>query len=177
MPSTSRGDSLYDAYAGYDSNDPYAAWDSAGPSSIGADVQRRPSEMLRAIAHYESGQGEQLGGLEEETYYGYDGASDDYMEEDFVNTSLLSNLAAQLRDKVPRGTHVKGSIPYPRAFTGKDIVKRSQRSNPSFPENYLQITKSYQLTDEESGFKLQDHFSLSYFSTKVNGADGFFRRR
>lgn len=40
----------------------------------------------------------------------------------FVNFSLLSHIAMQLRDKVPRGTHVKGSIPYPRAFTGKDIV-------------------------------------------------------
>ncbi|ESK83843.1 signal transducer [Moniliophthora roreri MCA 2997] len=129
MPSTSRGDSLYDAYVSYDPNNPYGAWDSAGPSSSGADVQRRPSEMLRAIAHYESGQGE-LGGLEEESYYGYDGASDDYMEEDFVNTSLLSNLAVQLRDKVPRGTHVKGSIPYPRAFTGKDIVSTIQSQFP-----------------------------------------------
>ena len=40
----------------------------------------------------------------------------------FVNLSLLSHLAVRLRDRVPRGTHVKGSIPYPRAFTGKDIV-------------------------------------------------------
>ncbi|KAF9038574.1 CNH domain-containing protein [Panaeolus papilionaceus] len=43
-------------------------------------------------------------------------------ERRFINLSLLSNLAVQLRDKVPRGTHVKGSVPYPRAFTGKDIV-------------------------------------------------------
>lgn len=54
---------------------------------------------------------------------------DDYWEDEdeedetrFVNFSLLSHIAMQLRDKVPRGTHVKGSIPYPRAFTGKDIV-------------------------------------------------------
>lgn len=40
----------------------------------------------------------------------------------FVNFALLSHLAVRLRDRVPRGTHVKGSIPYPRAFTGKDIV-------------------------------------------------------
>ncbi|KAF8892159.1 Dbl-like domain-containing protein [Infundibulicybe gibba] len=44
----------------------------------------------------------------------------------FVNFSLLSHLAVQLRDKVPRGTHVKGSIPYPRAFTGKDVVSTIQ---------------------------------------------------
>ena len=54
----------------------------------------------------------------------YDGYWDDEEEDDarFINFSLLSNIAMQLRDKVPRGTHVKGSIPYPRAFTGKDIV-------------------------------------------------------
>ena len=36
--------------------------------------------------------------------------------------ALLSHIAFQLRDKVPCGTHVKHSIPYPRTFTGKDIV-------------------------------------------------------
>jgi hypothetical protein len=40
----------------------------------------------------------------------------------YVDFSLLSHIAMRLRDKVPRETHVKGSIPYPRAFTGKDIV-------------------------------------------------------
>ena len=49
----------------------------------------------------------------------YDSEED---ESAFVNFSLLSHLAVRLRDRVPRGTHVKGSIPYPRAFTGKDIV-------------------------------------------------------
>lgn len=51
----------------------------------------------------------------------------DYSDEDetlFVNLALLSHLAVKLRDKVPRGTHVKGSIPYNHAFTGKDIVVR-----------------------------------------------------
>lgn len=54
---------------------------------------------------------------------------DDSDEEDdsrFVNLALLSHLAVRLRDRVPRGTHVKGSIPYPRAFTGKDIVSTIQ---------------------------------------------------
>ena len=40
----------------------------------------------------------------------------------FINLSLLSHQAVQLLDNVPRGTHVKGSVPYPRAFTGKDVV-------------------------------------------------------
>ena len=48
--------------------------------------------------------------------------SDDPDPDRFVNFSLLSHLAVRLRDKVPRGVHVKSSIPYPRAFTGKDIV-------------------------------------------------------
>lgn len=42
--------------------------------------------------------------------------------ESFVNYALLSHLAVLLRDKVPKSTHTKGSIPYPNAFTGKDIV-------------------------------------------------------
>ena len=49
----------------------------------------------------------------------YDSEED---ESAFVNFALLSHLAVRLRDRVPRGTHVKGSIPYPRAFTGKDVV-------------------------------------------------------
>jgi hypothetical protein len=56
----------------------------------------------------------------------YDDDDELYSEEEsldsFVNFSLLSNIAVWLRDQVPRGTHVKGSIPYSRAFTGKDIV-------------------------------------------------------
>lgn len=50
---------------------------------------------------------------------------DEDIDEDpdrFVMLSLLSHLAVRLRDKVPRGAHVKGGIPYHRAFTGKDIV-------------------------------------------------------
>lgn len=62
---------------------------------------------------------------------GDDPLSDPYGEVDeeddslFINYSLLSHLATLLRDKVPRGIHVKGSIPYPNAFTGKDIVVSS----------------------------------------------------
>ena len=60
----------------------------------------------------------------EDDYYEYE--DEFYSEEEsldsFVNFSLLSNIAVWLRDQVPRGTHVKGSIPYSRAFTGKDIV-------------------------------------------------------
>lgn len=43
-------------------------------------------------------------------------------ERQFINLSFLSNFAVQVYDTVPRGIHVKGSIPYHRAFTGKDVV-------------------------------------------------------
>lgn len=53
---------------------------------------------------------------------------DEEEEEDdadrFVNLALLSHIAVKVRDQVPRGTHVKGGIPYHRAFTGRDIVVR-----------------------------------------------------
>ncbi|KAI0272596.1 Dbl-like domain-containing protein [Gloeopeniophorella convolvens] len=82
-------------------------------------------------------------------------ADDDYYDDDedypyseeesldsFVNFSLLSNIAVWLRDQVPRGTHVKGSIPYPRAFTGKDIVSTLQPRIHSELDNQGAATNS-----------------------------------
>ncbi|KAJ7580194.1 Dbl-like domain-containing protein [Mycena floridula] len=86
-------------------------------------MTRRPSELLNAIANYNDPGHVDLQ-PEEEEYW-----EDEEFEEDdsrFINFSLLSHIAVQLRDKVPRGTHVKGSIPYPHAFTGKDIVSTIQ---------------------------------------------------
>jgi hypothetical protein len=83
--------------------------------------------MLRDIANYSHGYVEPgfVDGIVDEGYRdGWDD-EEELVEESFVNFSLLSHLAVQLRDKVPRGTHVKGSIPYPSAFTGKDIVVRT----------------------------------------------------
>lgn len=64
---------------------------------------------------------EDYAGEEEDYYYDDDDPSEEG-DDRFFNPALLSHIAVRLRDKVPRGTHVKGSIPYPRAFTGKDIV-------------------------------------------------------
>ncbi|KZT25369.1 Dbl-like domain-containing protein [Neolentinus lepideus HHB14362 ss-1] len=61
---------------------------------------------------------------DDDDVYGYSDSED--AEDRFVNFALLSHIAMRLRDKVPRGTHVKGGIPYPRAFTGKDIVSTIQ---------------------------------------------------
>jgi len=58
----------------------------------------------------------------QEHEYGEPYADSEEDESLFVNFALLSHLAVRLRDRVPRGTHAKGTIPYPRAFTGKDIV-------------------------------------------------------
>ena len=104
----------------WDSNSYAYADGYDGPEALvpGHEVHRA-TEMLRSIADYSP-----RGRLEL-----HDEPQDEYWEDDeeddesrFVNFSLLSHIAVQLRDKVPRGTHVKGSIPYPRAFTGKDIV-------------------------------------------------------
>ncbi|ETW78805.1 GDP/GTP exchange-like protein [Heterobasidion irregulare TC 32-1] len=68
------------------------------------------------------GGGGARGAFDDDDEYG----SDEEFDDVFVNFALLSNIAVWLRDRVPRGTHVKGSIPYPRAFTGKDIVTTLQ---------------------------------------------------
>ncbi|KDR80795.1 hypothetical protein GALMADRAFT_60733 [Galerina marginata CBS 339.88] len=84
---------------------------------------RRPTDMLKTLADYS---GNAPLDLHEDTQDDYWEDEDEDDESRFVNFSLLSHIAMQLRDKVPRGTHVKGSIPYPRAFTGKDIVSTIQ---------------------------------------------------
>lgn len=88
----------------------------------GANIPRRSSRLILA------GQGPSLfvprnprpvwGPLDEEE----EDEDEDLEEGTFINYSLISHLATLLRDKVPRGTHVKGSVPYPNAFTGKDVV-------------------------------------------------------
>src|ERR1700678_2732483 len=85
-------------------------WD-AGPSSL----ERRNTNLIDQIKNFVPRPLE----LHEEE------EADLLFDDDarrFINLSLLSNLAVQLYDNVPRGTHVKGSVPYPRAFTGKDVV-------------------------------------------------------
>ncbi|TFK71429.1 hypothetical protein BDN72DRAFT_837648 [Pluteus cervinus] len=83
-----------------------------GPSH----VARNMSQVLRDIENFDPTPRD----LEEGEWY--EEASDGDDETRYINTRLLSNIAVHVRDRVPRGTHVKGSIPYPNAFTGKDIV-------------------------------------------------------
>ncbi|KAH8833385.1 CNH domain-containing protein [Flagelloscypha sp. PMI_526] len=85
--------------------------------------------MLRDLANFnQNGVEDQWNTPDEPLAEGEYWEGDEEDNEDaFVNFALLSNLAVQLKDKVPRGTHVKGSIPYPKAFTGKDIVSTIQQ--------------------------------------------------
>ncbi|THU88758.1 Dbl homology domain-containing protein [Dendrothele bispora CBS 962.96] len=39
-----------------------------------------------------------------------------------LNYSLLSHIAIELRNRIPRATHIKRGISYPGSFTGKDLV-------------------------------------------------------
>lgn len=77
------------------------------------DIIRTLQDIKRPLQLHE--------GYEEDEYYDDEDPSEDG-DDRFFNPALLSHIAVRLRDKVPRGTHVKGSIPYERAFTGKDIV-------------------------------------------------------
>ncbi|KAJ7105112.1 Dbl-like domain-containing protein [Mycena crocata] len=93
----------------------------AGPSN----VSRSPTGLLQVISNYNENERRplELHDDEDEEYWDEEEEDD---ETRFINFSLLSHVAVQFRDKVPRGTHVKGSIPYPRAFTGKDVVTTIQ---------------------------------------------------
>lgn len=88
-------------------------------SHLATEIKRLKSQEAREDATNSYGDDDYYD--EDEDYY-----SDEESLDSFVNFSLLSNIAVWMRDQVPRGTHVKGSIPYPRAFTGKDIVSTLQ---------------------------------------------------
>ncbi|EAU90429.2 signal transducer [Coprinopsis cinerea okayama7 len=91
-------------------------------------LYRRPTDVLRTMADFE--ERHQENHVQPADFH--DHVVDDYWDEEeedpsmFINLSLLSHIAVQLRDKIPRATHVKGGIPYDRAFTGKDVVSTIQ---------------------------------------------------
>ncbi|QRV73994.1 Rho1 guanine nucleotide exchange factor 1 [Ceratobasidium sp. AG-Ba] len=90
----------------------------------------------------------------------------DYSDEDeamFVNLALLSHLAVKLRDKVPRGTHVKGSIPYSMAFTGKDIVSTIQATI----QRQLAITFNISTNDRRTALQVARSLQNQLFFYEV----------
>lgn len=88
-----------------------------GTDMVRPDYVQRPTETLRSVADFDNHEDV---GIQDEGEEFWEGDEED--ESRFISYFLLSHIAMQLRDKIPRGTHVKGSIPYTRAFTGKDIV-------------------------------------------------------
>ena len=86
---------------------------SSGRSWRDNDVVRTLEDIKRPLKLHEE--------YEDDDYFDEDDPSEEG-DDHFFNPALLSHIAVRLKDKVPRGTHVKGNIPYPRAFTGKDIV-------------------------------------------------------
>ncbi|KAG9075486.1 hypothetical protein FS749_012835, partial [Ceratobasidium sp. UAMH 11750] len=81
----------------------------------------------------------------------------------FVNLALLSHLAVKLRDKVPRGTHVKGSIPYTHAFTGKDIVSTIQATI----QRQLAITFNMSTNDRRTALQVARSLQNQLFFYEV----------
>ncbi|KAJ3780956.1 Dbl-like domain-containing protein [Lentinula aff. detonsa] len=81
----------------------------------------------------------------------------------YVNYSLLSHIAVQLKDKVPRGTHVKGSIPYPGGFTGKDIVSTIQ----SLIQRELLINHGVSTSDRRAALQVARSLQSQLFFYEV----------
>ncbi|KAI0358188.1 Dbl-like domain-containing protein [Trametes cingulata] len=105
----------------------------------------------------------------------FDEEEDDFYDEDpsedgddrFFNPALLSHIAVRLRDKVPRGTHVKGSIPYPRAFTGKDIVSTIQ----SQIQRELLLTHGISTNDRRAALQVARSLQSQLFFYEVEWGD------
>lgn len=58
----------------------------------------------------------------EDDFEDYEEEGDEQNEMNFFSPSLLSHVSVQLRDRVGRNSHIKGGIPWPNSFTGRDIV-------------------------------------------------------
>ncbi|KAI1790239.1 Dbl-like domain-containing protein [Ganoderma leucocontextum] len=110
-----------------------------------------------------------------ELHDNYADNEDDFYEEDpsedgddrFFNPALLSHIAVRLRDKVPRGTHVKGSIPYPRAFTGKDTVSTIQ----SQIQRELLVTHGISTNDRRAALQVARSLQSQLFFYEVEWVD------
>ncbi|CCM02646.1 uncharacterized protein FIBRA_04750 [Fibroporia radiculosa] len=98
---------------------------------------------------------------EEDDFYDEDGSEEN--DDRFFNPALLSHIAVRLRDKVPRGTHVKGSIPYPKAFTGKDIVSTVQ----SIIQRELLVTHGISTSDRRAALQVARSLQSQLFFYEV----------
>lgn len=106
---------------GESSNEAQSPWgaDSASTSIRGGGAHLSPAASFNAHPHLQRNASVATG------------ASYTLTEEDHdrhYNQALLSNMATYLKDRVPRDEHVRGAIPYPMAFTGRDIVSTLERA-------------------------------------------------
>lgn len=75
-----------------------------------------------------TGEDGEAGGYFEEEYeeeYDEEEEVEEQNEMNFFSPSLLSHVSVQLRDRVERNSHIKGGIPWPKSFTGRDIIVSS----------------------------------------------------
>lgn len=71
----------------------------------------------------EDGQVDGDGYFDEEMEEDYDEEeAEEQNEMNFFSPSLLSHVSVQLRDRVERNSHIKGGIPWPKSFTGRDVI-------------------------------------------------------
>ncbi|KAF5351328.1 hypothetical protein D9758_007970, partial [Tetrapyrgos nigripes] len=137
--------------AAADYSDPLYAYDDSGLSNGTANIVRRPTDMLRDIRNYrhsnddynqdlngyeDNGEWESVPGLSDRARergdYTWEWEYDDDGEESFVNFSLLSHLAVQLKDKT----------------TIQQLIQRELALNHKFSTNdrraALQVARSLQ---------------------------------
>lgn len=121
-------------------------------------------------------------------HHTYDGNFSGTEEEELkpLDPSMLSNIAIRLRDKIPRSTHMKGSIPYPRAFSGEDIVVSfySSHHNPasfstlhakstiqSLIQPYILAHHSSELHDRRAALQIAHSLQNQLFFYEVEWSD------
>ncbi|KAI0924365.1 hypothetical protein AcW2_005263 [Taiwanofungus camphoratus] len=139
------------------SNSSVAHGESSRRSWRDNDIVRTLQDIKRPLELHGDWQGD-----DDEYYYDDEDPSEDG-DDRFFNPALLSHIAVRLRDKVPRGTHVKGSIPYPRAFTGKDIVSTIQ----SQIQRELLITHGVSTNDRRAALQVARSLQSQLFFYEV----------
>ncbi|KAG6909363.1 hypothetical protein DXG01_000802 [Tephrocybe rancida] len=132
------------------------------------DLERHPTDMLRTLADYDNR--DSIGevppdALQQDDEYWED--EDDEDESRFINFSLLSHMAVQLRDKVPRADHTKGGVQYDRAFTGKDIVSTIQ----SQIQRELAINHGMSTNDRRAALQVARSLQSQLFFSEVEWDD------
>lgn len=74
------------------------------------------------------------------------------------NQALLSNMATWLKDRVPRAEHVRGAIPYPMSFTGRDIVSTLERAlSDAFKSRRIALHVARSLHTQLFFFEIRDN--------------------